>query len=112
MTIYSQDLGHISVADTAVNHLLYTVPLSGGPAIVRSLTISADTAGAIIVVFVVLPDATGPVVEAFHYAGAGTEVSQTGMYQPLPPGSEIYAVNQGSSCYWTVLLGGYQFTSP
>lgn len=113
MAIYSQELGHINVTDTTTFHTLYTVPLSGGPAIIRSLTMQANP-GTIVLVRVVFPD-TVPALIGYldNSTGAIRQVQTVQFYQPIPPGTTIQAENNFSTAGpWSVVLGGYQFSTP
>lgn len=111
-TIYSVNLGAAEHTDTGVVHDLYTVPAAGGPAIIKSIDILCP-AGGIIVVGANMPTGTSPRIGWFDRTGlSGFDVRAIDLYQPFAPTSDFFALNIGTSGYWTVCIGGYQFNQP
>lgn len=111
-TIYSQQLGVISVADAGIVHNLYTVPVSGGPAVVRSASLAMQP-GAEVFLFVVDLVPENLILAHHAFGGAGSWDGEVfTLYQPVPPGWSLQAANLGGSTGWSVILGGYQFAQP
>lgn len=113
MSLYSRNLGNLAVTDHLVLHDVYTVPLGGGPAVVKALTLYAD-AGAWVIVAVRLDGITpGAYLAMLNNTTGSAEAHQViETFQPLPPGAKVVAINASSSTDWSVLMGGYQFLTP
>lgn len=109
--LYSAPLGRIFATDGGTVHTLYTVPSAGGPAVVRSCSILAE-AGAQVVVLASDGTTDYGLVGLDNTSGVSQEISNTQLYQPLEPGWSILAYQNGSPLFWSVLLGGYQFSTP
>lgn len=113
MAIYSTDLGKAAFTDTGVTHNLYTVPLSGGPAVIRSFSCHAN-GGAGVIVFLAFPGGpTTYLVLNDNTTGASGKLVTATLYQPIPPGTIIQAQQYAAAAlFWNVTLGGYQFSTP
>lgn len=110
-SIYSVPLGNADLTGTGVV-LLYTVPVSGGPAIIRSITAFADS-GNVGVVLITRSGVTMRVAAADASAIPGTLFESYELYQPLEPGdtisAECFAYSGGNLSF---AVGGYQFSTP
>lgn len=107
--IYSVPLG--AVSETAAgSYVIYTVPLGGGPAILRSSSIQCE-AGASGLVYVTVGGVSVGIQWIDNTLGAERVVETLSLYQPLNPGDSIhlYVPAAGST---NVVCGGYQFSTP
>lgn len=109
MPIYSVPLGSHTSASVE-DKLLYTVPGSGGPAVIRSISLTLNP-GSFAYVYVKTGGAEPNVAYYDNTAGATGLLVPNTLYQPLEPGDEIHFVNPIGS-YSSVVLGGYQFNQP
>lgn len=112
MTIYSKPLGTASASATGL-YPMYTVPASGGPAVLRSFTLALPagaaahlscTIGGVEVNLTLIDNTSG---------SAGVAQSVT-VYQPLEPNDTIQLhIDTAPPLYQvTAVAGGYQFSSP
>jgi hypothetical protein len=112
VSIYSVNLGFGSFTDNDTFNVLYTVPIGGGPAIVRSVCIFAS-AGTYVGLQIV--DADGDGINILTLDNTESETAAQGiyeMYQPLAPGWSIRIANTGSVENYSAVVGGYQFANP
>lgn len=110
--LYSQPLGLFDAVDNGVLHNLYTVPVGGGPAILRSVSLRCNAGGLAIIT---VTDGTHTAAVAFVDATAAPnlELVTVELYQPLPIGWSILGEQiTGAPVYWGVACGGYQFSTP
>lgn len=112
MSIYSELLGSGAWTDLGVNHELYTVPVSQGPAVVRSFTAFTNATGGIILTVTPPGGTLVYLADVDNTAGTQGLSSTVQLYQPLPPGTVIAAQQWAADVFWSVILGGYQFATP
>jgi hypothetical protein len=112
MAIYSFNLGAITEDDTGIEHLLYSVPSVGGPAIVRSVSLTGTTAGQVLAVYAKDPAGDAFFVATWAPEGGSYQCSWQNGNQVIPAGWSLYAQNLGTSGGWTALVAGYQFQDP
>lgn len=112
MSIYSKCLGALAFAQDGTDHLLYTVPAGGGPAIIKSVVTRADPAS-YTVVYVHTLGSDNWIAYNRVLTGGLIAVTSEAVYIPLQPGDTIHAYGVGGAgLEGMAIIGGYQFETP
>lgn len=111
MSIYSTNLGIGTFTTTAT--LLYTVPASAGPAIVKQINMNV-AAGRVAGIWAKNPAVSGTcyLVYEDNSAGSSLYVVNVATWCVLEPGWELYGIEVSGGGSIPYIISGYQFAQP